>query len=102
MKKVCAIAVIGLTLSACAIQQTWLPTSGSRADGTVTLSYEMGMFESGKADIATGIAAAAERCAAWGYAGAEPFGGTMSECTSSDPEWGCVRTRVSATYQCLE
>ncbi len=34
-----------LVLAGCATQKIMVPTGGSRADGTVNLSYEYGMFE---------------------------------------------------------
>lgn len=101
MRKIIAIGVIGLTLSACAVQKTWVPTGGSRGDGTVTLSYEYGLFETPQVDQAQGIQAAKERCAAWGYKDADPFGGTTSQCNQTSGTGSCNRWLVSAVYQCI-
>lgn len=35
-----------LLLSGCAVQKQLVPTGGSKADGTVKMSYSFGMFES--------------------------------------------------------
>ncbi|MGP3591329.1 YecR family lipoprotein [Vagococcus sp. WN89Y] len=45
------------------------------------MSYSFGMFESPKVNVQQGAQAAAQRCAAWGYSGAEPFGGYTSVCS---------------------
>jgi len=74
-------------------------TGGSRADGTVRLSYEVGMFEQAVVDEAQGLQLARQRCATWGYTGAEAFGGTTSQCTSMSTS-GCSVTLVTKEYQC--
>jgi hypothetical protein len=78
-KTVTGIAAI-LLVSGCAVQKTMQATGGSRADGTVKLSYEFGMFQVPNVDMAQGTVAAARRCASWGYSGAEPFGGQTKVC----------------------
>ncbi|NUA92531.1 hypothetical protein HT740_23515, partial [Escherichia coli] len=45
------------------------------------MSYSYGMFESPVVDPQQGMNAAKARCAAWGYSGAEPFGGFTSQCS---------------------
>jgi len=76
-----------------------VPTDGSRADGTVKLSYEYGMFEAPKLDEQQGLTVAQQRCSAWKYKGAEPFGGSTQSCISSSSS-GCNRWLVSVEYQC--
>jgi hypothetical protein len=90
-----ALAVIG-----CARHKDLIPTGGSRADGTVDLSYELGLYEKPVIDQAQGLIAARQRCAACGYKDAEPFGGEKRQCQQlygSD----CLRSFVMLTYQCL-
>jgi YecR-like lipoprotein len=77
-----------------------VPTSGNRAGGTVTLSYEYGLFQKPTVDPAQGEVAATQRCDAWGYAGAEPFGGALKECEAHNAYGECLQTRVDVTYQC--
>jgi hypothetical protein len=51
-------------------------------------------------DMAQAKAAASERCRAWGYSDAEPFGGETRQCQAQS-QYGCVRWFVTLTYQCL-
>jgi len=76
-----------------------VPTGGSRADGAVKLSYEFGSFQVPKVDEAQGLAAAKQRCAAWGYTGAEPFGGSTKTCVNASMG-SCNAFRVTVEYQC--
>jgi hypothetical protein len=94
------LAVIAC-VSACAVQKTMVPTSGSRADGTVEMSYEIGDMQTAKIDMAQAAKDAARRCQAWGYADAEPFGGEKRQCQKSGGLSGCSRTFVSMQYQCI-
>jgi hypothetical protein len=45
-------------IQGCAVQKELVPTGGSRADGTVKLSYEFGLFEVQKLDAQQGMKAA--------------------------------------------
>ncbi|KQS55933.1 hypothetical protein ASG17_07735 [Brevundimonas sp. Leaf363] len=101
MKKILvAGACVGLlALAACATAKTYTATGGSRADGTVRLSYEVGMFEAPTVDEAQGLKVAQQRCATWGYSGAEAFGGTTSQCTAMTSS-GCMTTLITKEYQC--
>lgn len=93
----CSIAVL---LSACATDKSLVPTGGSKADGTVDLSYEFGMFEKPVVDMAAAQNAAKQRCAAWGYTEAEAFGGEKRQCQAFDGYGNCIRWFVTVTYQC--
>lgn len=95
------MAWLAILLSGCAVQKTLVPTGGSRADGTIEMSYEYGMFETPKVDFTQGARDAAARCAAWGYADAEPFGGSKQTCQVSDMYGGCSRWLVTVQYQCI-
>jgi hypothetical protein len=88
-----------LALAACATAKSYTATGGSRSDGTVRLSYEVGMFEVPTVDENQGLQLARQRCATWGYTGAEAFGGTTSQCTSMGSS-GCMVTLVTKEYQC--
>ena len=65
-----SLIVLICFLQGCATQKTLIPTGGSRADGTVKLSYEYGLFEKPQIDPAQGEIAAKQRCSLWGYSGA--------------------------------
>lgn len=101
MKKMTLVAAGAaiLALAACATAKTYTATGGSRSDGTVRLSYEVGMLEVPTVDEAQGLSVARQRCATWGYSGAEAFGGTTSQCTSMGSS-GCMTTLVTKEYQC--
>ena len=93
------ILIFLLLLQGCAVTKQLVPTGGSRADGTVTLAFEYGIFEVPQLDAQQGLDAAKQRCAAWGYENATPFGGTQQQCINANNS-GCVRWLVSITYQC--
>jgi len=94
-----SFVLAALLLQGCAAQKTMVPTGGSKADGTVKLSYEFGMFEQPKVDIAQGTSAALKRCSSWGYTGAEPFGGQTKTCNSYGGG-GCNGWLVTVEFQC--
>jgi len=97
--KLALAGMVLLVVGACATAKTWSATGGSRADGTVRLSYEVGMLEVPTIDEAQGIELAKQRCAVWGYSGAEAFGGTTSVCNAPSTS-GCMSTLVTKEYQC--
>jgi hypothetical protein len=76
-----------------------VPTGGSRADGTVKLSYEFDRLEKPQVDMVQGAAAAAERCKNWGYSGAQPFGGQTKVCNDHNRD-GCTSWLVTVEFQC--
>ena len=92
------LATVSL-LSGCASQKQLVATGGSRADGTVKMSFEYGLFEAPQVNTAQGMAAAKQRCAAWGYTGAEPFGGGTKQCINVSSS-GCNQWRVTYEFQC--
>jgi hypothetical protein len=85
-----------LLVSACAVHKELVPTGGSRSDGTVKMSFEVGPFEQPQIDGQQGIYSATQRCKAWGYSGAEPFGGATTICQNGN----CTRRMVTFEYQC--
>lgn len=93
------ILILALLLQGCATQKTLIPTGGSRADGTIKLSYEYNRFEKPQIDLAQGEIIAKQRCSLWGYTGAEVFGGVISNCINSSNS-GCNRWIASIEYQC--
>lgn len=99
MKNIIAALIIS-TLTGCASQKLYTATGGSRADGTVELSYSYGLFEVPKLDPEQGKQEAGRRCAAWGYTQAEPFGGYTKHCNYRDINYNCSRWTVTTTWQC--
>jgi hypothetical protein len=98
-KLVCSLVSIAF-LSGCAVQEQWAATGGSRADGTVQLSYEYGEFQEPEVDDAQGVELAASRCAAWGYTGSDPFGGVIRKCEAFGGYGNCLSWFVTKNYQC--
>lgn len=78
-----------------------VPTNGSRADGTVELSYEYAELQQPQVDMNQAHHAAKDRCAAWGYKDAEPFGGQQTSCEVPGGLSGCAKFLVTVRYQCL-
>lgn len=102
MKLVTAFApfsLVVLLMQGCAVQKQLVPTGGSRSDGTVKMSYEVGAFEKAQLDPQQGARDAQQRCAAWGYTGAQPFGGGTRKCISGSGG-DCYRWLVTVEYQC--
>jgi hypothetical protein len=93
-------SVAMLILIGCATPKMLQAVGGSRADGTVDLAYEYGLFEEPQVDVAGAASTAAERCAVWGYSGAEPFGGGREQCLQRNGYGNCLRAVVTVTYQC--
>ena len=94
------ILALMLLTTGCATQKELIATGGSRADGTVKLSFEYGLFESPKLNTEQGLNVASQRCLAWGYTKAEPFGGYTSNCVNPSRN-GCTRWMVTIEYQCI-
>jgi YecR-like lipoprotein len=100
MFKLNCLLTLALLASGCATTQiVALPTGGSRADGTVELTYDIGGFQNGKVDYTGAQIQAEQRCAAWGYSGAEKFGGEKRIC-SAPSGYGCMAWQVTMPYQC--
>lgn len=96
----CSLASL-ICLAGCAAQKEWAATGGSRADGTVELAFEYGMFEKPEVSDAQGVELAASTCAGRGYTASQAFGGTMSKCEAANAYGNCLRTLVTRKYQCL-
>lgn len=99
MRKVVAVFLLSAVAGGCATAINWQPVSGSRADGVVRLAFEYGMFQSPRVDEAQALQLATQRCAVWGYTGAEAFGAATTQCTQTN-QYGCARTMVTKEYQC--
>jgi outer membrane murein-binding lipoprotein Lpp len=99
MKALFAAILATVALAGCAVQAQMVPTGGSRSDGSVKMSYDFGAFQVPKVNASQGLAAAKARCAAWGYSGAEPFGGGTRSCISASMG-SCDAFRVTVEYQC--
>lgn len=102
MKFSMSVLLVGcVLLSGCTVYKEMQATGGSRADGTVRLSYDYGDMEEPIVDLAKAQATAKARCKKWGYKDAEPFGGQQTVCQQPGGLSGCMNTLVTVEYQCL-
>lgn len=99
-KATIALAILS-ALAGCETNKTPVPTGGSKADGLVEMSYDVGGFDVPKVDWATADKSALARCRAWGYGRADPFEGVKTQCTSYST-YGCMAQTVTKVYQCID
>lgn len=102
MKSEITAVALCLVLGACTTNVTPLATGGSRADGTVVVSYQYGMFEQPVVDWSKATNSAIARCKAWGYRKATPFEGAENKCLAFNGYGNCVQTQVNTTFQCVK
>jgi hypothetical protein len=100
MRNAILMLVASLALVSCATVKIPVATGGSRAGGTIDLSFEFGLFEKPEVDWETAGQTAKSKCAAWGYKDAQAFGGANTQCVVHNSDGNCLRTRVTMTYQC--
>jgi hypothetical protein len=100
MKAIIFTLALAMAVSGCATSKTWQATGGSRSDGVVRLSYEVGELERPMLDEQQAVDVATLRCKTWGYTGAEAFGGVIRRCNMGGGFGGCSRWLVTKEYQC--
>lgn len=59
---IATLTLSALFLTGCATPKQWEATGGSKNDGVVQVSYELGQFESGQTSAEQGLTVAAQRC----------------------------------------
>jgi S1-C subfamily serine protease len=96
-----AVLIFALLFYGSAVQKDLLITDGSRADGTLTLSYEYGAFEQPKLNMENAQQKIIDKCKAWGYSGADFFEAGERHCLSYDAYGGCNRWKVIHKAQCI-
>lgn len=101
MKRITVLTLAAIGLAGCATPMHPQPVGGSRADATVDLMYEFDIFHKPIVNEAEAGNTAAQRCAAWGYTAAQPFGGQKQNCLSQNAYGNCLRMQVTTTYQCI-
>lgn len=89
-----------LLVSGCATTKNWSAIGGSRTDATVRMAYEYGLFEKPQANEMEAVNLATSHCKAWGYTGAEAFGGATRQCNMWNDGGGCNRWLVAKEFQC--
>lgn len=99
MRMMTVLLTSAVFVSGCATVKNLQAVGGSRADGVVEMAYEFGQFEAPQPAWGDALSGAVQRCKAWGFTSAEAFGGTVNTCQASN-QYGCIRTLVTARYQC--
>ncbi len=113
MNRIIAATLLVALAGGCAstpVTKTPVAISGSRADGTVRMAYDVAATESVTVDWAGADANALKRCQAWGYTKVEAFAGTTTECNEMGRgllingalPGSCAKQMVSKEYQCLD
>ena len=96
---IATLTLIALALTGCATPKQWEATGGSKNDGVVQVSYELGQFESGQTSAAQGLTVASERCKTWGYKNAEVTGSEKNICRTMG-QYNCLQTTITQDYLC--
>src|SRR5262245_17455271 len=86
--RLAAAALLAIAGFGCTVDKKLTATGGSRADGVVELSYEIGGLENARIDWTRADTEALQRCQAWGYQSAEKFGGEKRQCNYMT-QYGC-------------
>lgn len=95
-----ALVVSIAVLAGCATVTNMAATGGSRSDGIVKLSFEVGEFDKIDINQADALRTARQRCAVWGYTDADPFEGVTKQCQGRGLFGGCGQWFVTREYQC--
>lgn len=101
MNKLIMVALVASLSTGCAVQKQYGASGGSKADGTVKMSYTYGAFEIPEVNESQALESAAKRCKAWGYDSAEAFDFVESKCQQWSNDIGCVSRIVTKEFQCL-
>ena len=75
-------------------------TDGSKADGTLTMAYEYGLFEQPIVQWGQAKQSAIATCQNWGYSGAQFFDVGYTQCVQVDACRNCTLWRVTYKCQC--
>ena len=96
-----ALVITVVIIAGCSTVTRMAPTSGSRSDGIVKLSFEYGELDRIEINEADALRSARQRCAVWGYTDADPFEGFTRQCQRLGGLFGgCSHWFVTKEYQC--
>jgi hypothetical protein len=79
----------------------WSLNSASRSDGVITLTTDYNPAQRAFWRPEEQNNLAIEKCAIWGYKGAQAFGQIQSGCRVFNQYGKCVRMQMTAKYQCV-
>jgi len=102
MKILTILGFLILLSAGCTTQKYLAVSDGSKADGTLTLSYECGSLEKPVVHWDEAKRSAISRCQSWGYKSAEFFDVGTRRCISTDSQGNCLRYRVTYKCQCTD
>jgi len=103
MKKILFVSLLSFALVGCAVKKDWQAINGSRADATIELSYDYGLYEIPQISEQQAIELATRKCNTWGYTGgAQAFGGERRTCDYRDRSGSCQHFIVTKEYQCTD
>lgn len=89
-----------LLLTACVtVPKTYEAVDGSKADGKVTLGYQIVGSQIAKVDEQQAYREALRRCQGWGYRNAEGF--AQRKTVVGQDVWGTLTWQVTREFQCL-
>jgi hypothetical protein len=91
------LLILGLT--GCVGARQWTSTGGDRETGLVRVSYQYPEFRQPDVSDVQARELAENRCAAWGYARAEPVAGLVRECSNTEAG-NCDLWMVTREFQC--
>lgn len=97
----CLLLLVITALVGCSVKRNFYATGGSRADGVIDMAYDYKPNENTVINKKQAYTIARSKCAAWGYANAEAFGGQANICTLPSGSKGCAAWQVTIKYQCL-
>jgi hypothetical protein len=97
----CFLLLVITALVGCSVKRDFYATGGSRADGVVDMAYDYRSLENPVIDPKQAYSIARSKCALWGYADTEPFGGKIQACTLRSGFGECAAWQVTIKYQCL-
>lgn len=101
MKYLCLL-LVAASLVGCATKRDFYAMSGSRADGTVDMAYDInGPFDQPVVSKSQADGIAKQKCNVWGYSDAEPFGGQSERCNQRNGFGKCISGQIVIQYQCL-
>jgi hypothetical protein len=98
------IAVCALAVAGCTTYKLWTEFDADPREGTIQLGYEYRKFENPQVDERAAIETARERCAEWGYKGAQRIREERI-CLDGTPDGSkgdCSKWRVIRTYRCAK
>ncbi len=100
MKRI-LLLFIPMVLLSCTVKKRLEIVDGSKADGTLTMAYEIKTHQKAKFLIEEAKAKAMVRCKQWGYTDVDIFDAGIKECIEYR-QGRCIKYRVSYKCQCTD